>query len=64
GEPETPLSQTPPDPPYMRAIPADSRYPVAEFSRAALAHVGLAAPMVHPDQAVLFRIESSAGTAP
>jgi alpha-galactosidase len=43
-------------PPYWWGVPP---YRGAVFSGAALAHVGVAAPMVHPDQVVLLRADAT-----
>jgi alpha-galactosidase len=45
---------SPPD----RVIPLEADYPGAFFLGAALEHTGVAAPIVHPDQVVLLRIEA------
>ncbi len=58
GEPATPAPTPPPDRPYTPRVPLDADFPGAVFTGAALEHVGVAAPIVHPDQVVLIRIDA------
>ena len=58
GEPPVPPPPPTPDRPDHLAISVDVDYPGGRFSGAALEHVGVAAPLVHPDQAVLFRVDA------
>ena len=45
-------------PPHAVAIAVDADFPGARFTGAALEHVGVAAPIVHPDQVVLFGLDA------
>jgi alpha-galactosidase len=58
GNPITDVPSPPADRPYELTIPLEAGYPGAVFVGAALEHTGVAAPVVHPDQVVLFRIDA------
>jgi alpha-galactosidase len=58
GRPVKQATPHSPDRPHELTIPLDAGYPGAVFLGSALEHTGVAAPVVHPDQVVLIRIDA------
>ncbi len=63
GRPEKGVPPPPADRPYELKIPSDAGYPGGVFLGAALERTGVAAPVVHPDQVVLLRIDADEGSS-